>query len=805
MPSPLFSCCMAAEESTLEGSARDWTVATEPADRLTSMERLLQLQEAKMAQLEVRLEIAETCQDLEERLMNFIKLQLGQQGPVASDAVTPSAGISVEQHPEVDVAVETSCEAGASRAITYDQAKEIYVRDSEFELSKSTWEAAVLLGTPAAGAVGSLFLLAVVLINSVCQTYFCLLIEELFAGDEGTFYNGVVRDSTRWRLNEAHSTYRMDRSSWVSLATRVCQQDGSLSFGNAQANILGELRAYDSPIPLELLGFKSAGTVLACLCLLVWYLTCAGEIQKCFDMFNALCTIPSAGTRSRILLTTDNALVIEAISWQRRIGLVLLNCHRTLVAAWLTVSGTIWLCSTTNLVDLILNAVALGFVIDLDELIFTTLAPPMVKRMISHMAPLKCKAGPTIRGQSLKSLVVLVGYMVFIFCLRSEFLDPLLSVMESVEKAMCQNETRFVIETNSGLGYGVVVPTELPDDFTSRDEVDLNIGLESMTNKFLVSNMTANELRRLARFPLFQQGKVAVVVGSAGDFFAELLKSSVDFDAPICVDELHYSSDDLDFTHPAYLAALRFGTGTSNATRCADFAEFCRHLTSVGVWVRSFCSKECACGTSLSLLVDRRGCSAACTALVNVELSAFVLHDPFHITSCKDKPVSSWPMPAAALMLADMEIVLQVKLPIEDFFSHGCRLLSLTFVKFAPFKTAPWVPDALCGRSRGSNVAVTNSRYQSLRTLCPVTCGCSLDFTLECPGACTRGSGSVAIDKCAAGLCPGKQMLDRQIDEGVSCSDLDKRLNATGITQAQCETVAETVGSMCCLPSVRLL
>eukprot|EP00927_Polykrikos_kofoidii_P059110 TRINITY_DN5414_c0_g1_i1.p1 TRINITY_DN5414_c0_g1~~TRINITY_DN5414_c0_g1_i1.p1 ORF type:complete len:800 (+),score=93.27 TRINITY_DN5414_c0_g1_i1:33-2432(+) len=798
MPSPLFSCCMAAEESTLEGSARDWTVATEPADRLTSMERLLQLQEAKMAQLEVRLEIAETCQDLEERLMNFIKLQLGQQGPVASDAVTPSAGISVEQHPEVDVAVETSCEAGASRAITYDQAKEIYVRDSEFELSKSTWEAAVLLGTPAAGAVGSLFLLAVVLINSVCQTYFCLLIEELFAGDEGTFYNGVVRDSTRWRLNEAHSTYRMDRSSWVSLATRVCQQDGSLSFGNAQANILGELRAYDSPIPLELLGFKSAGTVLACLCLLVWYLTCAGEIQKCFDMFNALCTIPSAGMHSRIILTAENTLVIEAISWQRRIGLVLLTCHRTLIAAWLTVSGTMWLCSTTNLVDLILNAVALGFVIDLDELIFTTLAPPMVKRMISHMAPLKCKAGPTIRGQSLRGPAVLVGYIVFVFCLRVQFLDPMLSVMESVENAMCQNETRFVIETNSGLGYGVVVPTEEPQDFTSRDVVDLNMGLSSTTGKLVVSNVTANKLKWFARFPLSQQGMAAIVVGNQADFYAELLKTHVDFDAPLCVDELHYSSEDLNFTHLAYLEALRFGTGKSNATRCADFAKFCRHLTSVGVWVRSFCSKECACGTSLSLLVDRRGCSAACTASVNVELSAFVSHDRSQISSCEDKPISSWPMPAAALMLADMEMVLQVKLPIEDFLKHGCRLLSLSFFEVGPFETAPWVPDALCGRSRSSNVAVTNARYQSLRTLCPVTCGCSLDFTSECPGGCKWGPGSAAIDKCAAGLCPGKKIVDRPLLEDIWCLSLDKRLKANEFSQAQCESVAETVSRMCC-------
>ena len=73
---------------------------------------------------------------------------------------------------------------------------------------------------------------------------------------------------------------------------------------------------------------------------------------------------------------------LMAISSLRLLCMLILSLVRFGICAALLYSGTMWLSSTGSIGDLILNAAALGFVMDVDELFFSTIVPSSVSRLV---------------------------------------------------------------------------------------------------------------------------------------------------------------------------------------------------------------------------------------------------------------------------------------------------------------------------------------------------------------------------------------------------------------------------------------
>ena len=65
------------------------------------------------------------------------------------------------------------------------------------------------------------------------------------------------------------------------------------------------------------------------------------------------------------------------------------STFRALVAGTLGYSGALWLCNTIGLKDLILNAAALAFVLDIDKMLFSTLVPRRACEILGKLEPLK--------------------------------------------------------------------------------------------------------------------------------------------------------------------------------------------------------------------------------------------------------------------------------------------------------------------------------------------------------------------------------------------------------------------------------
>ena len=97
------------------------------------------------------------------------------------------------------------------------------------------------------------------------------------------------------------------------------------------------------------------------LCLFMWALTISGEINSLFHFARAVIALPRAAT-TRLHLADDTAH-FECVSGGRCLCVVIVQLCRLVLASLLLVSGALWLSYETDVGNLLLNAVALEFVL----------------------------------------------------------------------------------------------------------------------------------------------------------------------------------------------------------------------------------------------------------------------------------------------------------------------------------------------------------------------------------------------------------------------------------------------------------
>ena len=125
---------------------------------------------------------------------------------------------------------------------------------------------------------------------------------------------------------------------------------------------------------------------------------------------------------------------------------------RLTIAAFLTYQGTQYLVYTIAIEELLLNAVALEFVISLDDLIFESLAPAHAKRVVAGTTGFKL---PTrhVHGMDWRALLSLALIVVQVIWGYTQYLNPQLAVLEGVKDAVCAGDRDFVFGID---GMGVV-------------------------------------------------------------------------------------------------------------------------------------------------------------------------------------------------------------------------------------------------------------------------------------------------------------------------------------------------------------
>ena len=133
--------------------------------------------------------------------------------------------------------------------------------------------------------------------------------------------------------------------------------------------------------------------------------------------------------------------------------------HVVMYLLFLLYQGTQFLVATISIGDLLLNAVALEFVINIDELFYEVLCPLSIQRLIVRMEPFKLKpprewSGLDLRAP-LKSIVTLSMMWFFV----STELVPQQKLLNDVYTALCGGElgVLFTIDVHMLVAFGVAV------------------------------------------------------------------------------------------------------------------------------------------------------------------------------------------------------------------------------------------------------------------------------------------------------------------------------------------------------------
>ena len=105
----------------------------------------------------------------------------------------------------------------------------------------------------------------------------------------------------------------------------------------------------------------------------------------------------------------EGKLEIKNLSVMRFWFALAINAGRGVIAALLCYYGIQFVGYTLALEDLILNAVALEFVISIDEMIFEALMPRAIKQFYERLKPLKLPPFTSYRGIDLRGAVTFLA------------------------------------------------------------------------------------------------------------------------------------------------------------------------------------------------------------------------------------------------------------------------------------------------------------------------------------------------------------------------------------------------------------
>lgn len=132
------------------------------------------------------------------------------------------------------------------------------------------------------------------------------------------------------------------------------------------------------------IGFANFGFMFAVLSL--WWLTMLNEFRKNERLITTLSTVQSTTKAAEMVHLGDDGVVrFKKISYEIRYGLYsILVVPKLCIAVGLLLIGTTWLTSTLNYAELILNAIALEFVIQVDEMLFSAMLPSFICARIAN-------------------------------------------------------------------------------------------------------------------------------------------------------------------------------------------------------------------------------------------------------------------------------------------------------------------------------------------------------------------------------------------------------------------------------------
>jgi hypothetical protein len=134
------------------------------------------------------------------------------------------------------------------------------------------------------------------------------------------------------------------------------------------------------------------------LVLLLWLLALVQEIREMFKLADFCIMFPRAskskglGVRNVVDNEVENKIVITGISHKHRMIVATVCVFRTIVVIYLGTVGCVFLINDTGYMDLLMNAVALAFILEIDEILFQAVSRGSTLSTLEEVQPMTFKS-----------------------------------------------------------------------------------------------------------------------------------------------------------------------------------------------------------------------------------------------------------------------------------------------------------------------------------------------------------------------------------------------------------------------------
>ncbi|CAJ1390319.1 unnamed protein product [Effrenium voratum] len=581
------------------------------------------------------------------------------------------------------------------------------VDEEPIPFAETVWNVTLVLGHTGAGWLDVASACFLTLLSTFMQVVFtAVILSDYFRPASMFEQTGAAQ---KWRSAAAHDVKHMDLS-LTSLVSRVCNDDGSLILSTGQAGLINEINQFVGMKPHEFAPTSvPPGMTMCMMCIMLWCIYLGGELRAVLVSLMAANQIP----RGRNTVLIQGAF--SCISRLRFLTYCLVRLTRFGIAICLLYAGILWLALTTNITDLILNAVALGAILQIDELVFAALFPKKIQVAIYELESVRVKY--TKRWSQLESaLVILVLTLITVgsFLL---WVQPLTDQMLLVKQEYCAGNQDFVVGLNQDwqtyMGF-----ESAPFGRTGGTSLGELAALEH--SKQRLSNGTATYIQFSTSLDAFEIDRVKPLEELANEF-------------PHCLDYDGWFPELVNSFGAIFRSAAALAQRPA-ATSCAQLKDLCDLPTSRAL--RFVCGETCGCDDPQAqrwFRVPRQGCPAKCEEKAKTAAGSLPCEDVDWNNSVWRSFWDIYPSVLSARIGKDV-----MTTPLGDVVAT-----TQSFMLEVGCPGIAMVPeDSL---TQGHWCAGSSELWAPLAHLCPVSCSCqelgeAADY---CPATCSCADAPV--------------------------------------------------------------
>jgi len=651
--------------------------------------------------------------------------------------------------------------------------------EHSYALEGSMWDASILLNTEPVGPAATVWGVLLITMNVIAQLVFCAVVMEQLTIP--TITNTSIDSLRNWRRNIAHDYKYMDTLSGQSLAARVCAGDAGLAFSNGQADLYSVISTYLTPNNVFL--FKN-GPLMCTLALLMWFMAVVQDVGSTISFLVGVSRLPK-GDATVIETNEEGKFALTTVSPGRLLCVYLLMSVRFFVSGSLFYSGARYLVNTLSLGDLLINCVALTFILAVDELIYDCMAPICIKNVVDKSEELELPPVKAWKGLSMHAVGHGLSVLILMAVTLIVYLWPQDEKLLYAIDAICGGNTDFGYAVDAA-GFPAWASSPPVPGSSSSGRPWRQASQEQQTNmpsvgvlldKGVLRNLTCDNVtcwNQAGSTALsdndccwVSDAKVPFIKGSP--FSLQTYSSDVVATAnlfkinPYCLDQF----DNKDYRYNQWLSFT--GASNNDATKCdanmgcpdrfkpfcrdttcvaptckQDVKPFCEKSTLVGTRARMFCPSLCGCGDPNSTNILATGCAPACTTnyFYTTALDTMPCDDMWSWESVGNTGVEAatsrrrfWRTAKYAADIAALASMVSsshrssIMVATDKMNQMGCDAVNYMNWYYGV---------QLCdfGWNRGLP-------FKGLKVICPIACGCENSYfpyprPAGCPGTCTR-------------------------------------------------------------------